>query len=224
MVSFSLLNAIDPTTIAFIVLLALLIVALLVVPMFTNKKRAKQTDELHRSLQPGDVVKTIGGVVGTIIEIRQVSPVDKEMIIETGVGDNKTTMVFDIQALYQVMSRSSTIVPAKDEAEVAEEEAAPEQNNEPAREVPPIVADRTSEPEVKEEPAVEKKEEVATEPAAEQSAVAEEAATEPEANDTVAEPEKAPAKVKAAAQKKPAQKSAGAKKSTANGGAKKSAK
>lgn len=213
MVSFSLLNAIDPTTIVFIVLLALLIVALLVVPMFTNKKRAKQTDELHRSLQPGDLIKTIGGVVGTIVEIRQISPVDKEMVIETGIGDRKTTMVFDIQALYQVMSRSSTIVPVKDEAETPEEEAAPEQNNEqPAREVPPIMADRTPEPEVKEEPVTEEPvAEVKEEAVAEQPAVAEEAAVEEKA----AEPEQTIVKAK------PAQKSAGAKKSTGNSGAKK---
>lgn len=110
MVSFSFLNAVDPTTIVFIVLLVVLIVALLVVPMFTNKKRAKQTEELHRSLQPGDLIKTVGGIIGTIKEIRQVSPVDREMVIETGEGDNKTTMVFDIQALYQVMSRNNTAI------------------------------------------------------------------------------------------------------------------
>ena len=115
MVKFSLLSAVDPTTWIFIVLLVLLIVALLVVPMFTNKKRAKQTDELHRSLKPGDMIKTIGGIVGTIVEIRQISPVDKEMVIETGVEGSKTTMVLDIQALYMVISRSSTIVPAEEE-------------------------------------------------------------------------------------------------------------
>ena len=210
MVSFSLLNAIDPTTIVFIVLLALLIVALLVVPMFTNKKRAKQTDELHRSLQPGDLVKTIGGIIGTIVEIRQISSEDKEMVIETGGGDNKTTMVFDIQALYQVMSRSSTIVPAKDEPEKTEPE--PEQNNEPAKEVPPIMADRVSAPEVKDESA-----------AAEQAAV-EEKAVEAEVKDVASEPAKVTAE-KPVSQKKPAQKSAaGAKKTTANSGAKKSKK
>ena len=123
MVNFSLLNAIDPTTIIFIVLLALLIVALLVVPMFTNKKRAKQTDELHRSLKPGDMIKTIGGIVGTIVEIRQISPVDKEMVIETGVEGSKTTMVLDIQALYMVISRSSTIVPAEEEQSETANEA-----------------------------------------------------------------------------------------------------
>ncbi len=104
------------TTWIFVGLLVLLIVALLVVPMFTNKKRAKQTNELHNSLRPGDVVKTVGGIIGTIVEIRQVSPTEKEMLIETGEGDNKMTMLLDIQALYQVMSRA-----AQPAAPVAEE-------------------------------------------------------------------------------------------------------
>lgn len=200
MVSFSFLNAIDPTTIVFIVLLALLVVALLVVPMFTNKKRARQTDELHRSLKPGDLIKTIGGIVGTIIEIRQISPVDKEMVIETGVGDNKTTMVVDIQALYMVMSRNSTIVPAKDEdasSETAEADAgadasvAPDDTVSP-KVVPDILADRVSEPVVNDEapaapapePVPEKEEQPVENVEAEQTAVAEEPAVEPVAKPT----------------------------------------
>ena len=126
--SVSFINAVDPTTIIFIVLLVVLIVALLVVPMFTNKKRAKQTEELHRSLRPGDVIKTVGGVIGTIKEIRQVSQYDKEMVIETGSGDNKTTMTFDIQALYQVMSRGDAPAAPADEdktEKLAAQEAAP---------------------------------------------------------------------------------------------------
>lgn len=97
----------NATTWIFVALLVVLVVVLLVVPMFTNKKRAKQTSELHNSLRPGDVIKTVGGIIGTIKEVRQVSPVDKEMVIETGDGDNKTTMVFDVQALYQIMSRAA---------------------------------------------------------------------------------------------------------------------
>lgn len=196
MVSFSLINAIDPTTIIFVVLLALLIIALLVVPMFTNKKRAKQTDELHRSLQPGDKIKTIGGIVGTIIEIRQVSPVDKEMVIETGVGDNKTTMVFDIQALYQIMSRSSTVVPAMNEKDAVEDPMA----DLPSREVPDIMADRKVEP--------------AEQPYAEQEAV------ESEKADAVESEQPAEAE-QAAAELETEQKSA-TKKPSANNGAKKS--
>ncbi|MDE6200892.1 MAG: preprotein translocase subunit YajC [Clostridiales bacterium] len=202
MVSFSLLNAIDPTTIIFIVLLALLIVALLIVPMFTNKKRARQTDELHRSLKPGDLIKTVGGVVGTIVEIRQISPVDKEMVIETGLEGSKTTMVFDIQALYQVMSRSSTIVPANDEPETEDEAANSEQpapeNNEPARVVPDILADRMAQAESADQPA--------------QDMVTDKQAEEPA---PVAEPEQA----KEQPAEKPAQKKAPVKKSS-NGGKK----
>lgn len=159
----------DPTTIIFIVLLVVLVIALLVVPMFTNKKRAKQTDELHRSLQPGDLIKTVGGIIGTIKEIRQISPTDREMIIETGEGDNKTTMTFDIQALYQVMSRSATAVAAKEELDLPDEE--PEKNaEEPKTEeqaprvVPDILADREAAEEKNEDvPAVEASETAAVE-------------------------------------------------------------
>ncbi len=94
------------TTYIFVGLLVVLVVVLLVVPMFTNKKRAKQTMDLHNSLMPGDVIKTVGGIIGTIKEIRQISPNDREMIIETGEGDNTSTMTFDIQALYQVLVRA----------------------------------------------------------------------------------------------------------------------
>lgn len=130
------------TTWIFVGLLVLLIVALLVIPMFTNKKRAKQTNELHNSLRPGDVVKTVGGIIGTIIEIRQVSPTEKEMLIETGEGDNKMTMLLDIQALYQVMSRAAQpAAPAADEKPV-----------EPAEAASPV-ADTESEPKVEAEQA-----------------------------------------------------------------------
>lgn len=205
MVSFSFLNAVDPTTIVFIVLLVVLIAALLIVPMFTNKKRAKQTEELHRSLQAGDLIKTVGGIIGTIKEIRQVSPVDREMVIETGDGDNKTTMVFDIQALYQVINRNSTVVPATEEAE--DKPTEPVENTEPAvvaeAEQPVKVEEKTETAVI--EPEKDEKVESAEEPAQEQAAVAE-----------TSEEENKPKAVKPA-QKKPvnsAKKSSGAKKTT----------
>lgn len=206
MVSFSLLNALDPTTIVFIVLLGILILGLFIVPPFTNRRAEKKFDKLHSSLQPGDVIETIGGIIGTVVEIRQVSPVDKEMVIETGIDDRKTTMVFDIQALYQVISRNSTIVPVKDESEAEADEAALDHKDESSKVVPEI----TAEPEVKEE--------VTIEPVAEQSAVAE----EPAIKDDV-EPEQANSTPEPAVQKKPEQKN-GAKKSKSNNGSKKNRK
>ncbi len=172
----------NTTTWIFVALLVVLVVVLLVVPMFTNKKRAKQTTELHNSLRPGDVIKTVGGIIGTIKEVREVSPSDKEMVIETGDGDNKTTMVFDIQALYQIVSRAAEPI-----APVAEPAVAPASDVENTD-----VA--TAEPEQKpdETPVAEEKTEIAAaEPAAETVAAEEEVKTEPVAEPAVAETEQA---------------------------------
>lgn len=92
------------TTIIMIVVLVVIVVAMLVIPMFTNKKKQKEVNEMHSKVVPGAVIKTIGGIIGTVVEIRQTSAVDREMVIETGIGDNKTTMVFDMQALYQIVT------------------------------------------------------------------------------------------------------------------------
>ncbi len=100
-----LLGKMEPQTIIMLVLLAIMVVVLIVLPMFTNKRRNKAINDLHSSLRPGDVIKTVGGIVGTIVEIKEISPVDKEMVVETGVGNNKATMVFDVQAVYQVLSK-----------------------------------------------------------------------------------------------------------------------
>ncbi|MCH5157680.1 MAG: preprotein translocase subunit YajC [Clostridiales bacterium] len=157
----------------FVALLVVLVVVLLVVPMFTNKKRAKEANELHNSLKPGDLIKTVGGVIGTIVEIRQVSPADKEMVIETGVGDNKTTMVFDIQALYQVLSHVESpeaAEPAEENAEeVSDTLAAPENEPEP-------IADTVETPVEAAAPAVEE-----TAAVAEDAPASEPVETEPEA-------------------------------------------
>ncbi len=66
------------------------------------------------------------------------------MVIETGDGDNKTTMVFDIQALYQIMSRSNTVVAAKEEDTQKETVPETEPVAEEPRVVPDIMADRVT--------------------------------------------------------------------------------
>lgn len=99
------LSASDATTWVLVGVMVVVVIALLVIPMFTQKRQAKRTNEMHNAIRPGDRIKTVGGIIGTVVEVRSVSPVDKEMVIETGEGDNKTTMVFDMQALYQVLSK-----------------------------------------------------------------------------------------------------------------------
>ena len=102
--------------IVMIVIVVLLLVALIVVPMISNKKRQKQVEELHNSISVGDTVKTVGGIVGKIVAINDVNAVDKEFVLETGLDGSKSTMVFDFNAIYQVMSKSAKAAEAKQEA------------------------------------------------------------------------------------------------------------
>lgn len=94
-----------------IVLLAVMVVVLIVLPMFTNKRRNKAVNELYSSIRPGDVIKTVGGIIGEVKEVKEITPVDKQMVIETGLDGKKTTMVFDIQAVYQVISKVDAPAP-----------------------------------------------------------------------------------------------------------------
>ena len=112
-------------TIIMVILLVVLVAVLIVLPMFTNKRRNKAINDLHSSLRPGDVIKTVGGIVCTIKEIKEISPVDKEMVVKTGVGDNKTTMGFDIQAVYQILHKVDApleILPEEPVTETAKSE------------------------------------------------------------------------------------------------------
>ena len=120
------------STIIMVVIVVLLLVALIVLPMITNKKRQKQGQELHNSIAVGDTVKTVGGIVGKIVAINDVNAVDKEFVLETGLDGSKSTMVFDFNAIYQVMSKSGKPAEAKKEevkpVEVAAEEKVEEKS------------------------------------------------------------------------------------------------
>ena len=149
----------------------------------TNKRRNKAINELHSSLRPGDVIKTVGGIVGKIVEVKEVSPVDKEMVVETGVGDSKCTMVFDVQAVYQVLSKvDAPVAPAT--PEIAESKPV----EEPTEEVPAA------------EPAPEVQEEA---PAAEEQKAEEAATTEPAETESAPSVAVTPGAAKTSAARKP---------------------
>ncbi len=146
-------------TVILIVLLVVMVIVLVFLPMIGNKQRAKTTAALHSSLGPGDVIKTVGGIVGVIKEINDISPVDKEMVVETGVGDNKSTMVFDIQAVYQVVKKvynppapEPVVAPATADSAVADTtEATPEPAVEEKVEEPAVAEPVVEEPALQDE-------------------------------------------------------------------------
>lgn len=143
-----------------IALLAVMVIVLIVLPMFTNKRRNKAVNELYSSIRPGDIIKTVGGIIGEVKEIKELTPTDKQMVIETGMDGNKTTMIFDIQAVYQVVSKANapaaepfaaetkTEAPAEPKAEEPVVENKAEESVEPKTEAVAVSADETAAAEV----------------------------------------------------------------------------
>lgn len=128
--------AITAQQIVLIVICVLLMVAILVLPMFTNKKRQKAVQEMHKSISVGDTVKTVGGIVGKIAEIHNVSDTEKEFVLSTGIEGNKSLLTFDFNAIYQVMSKAAPVASKKEVAPVEETPA----EAAPAEEAPAEVA------------------------------------------------------------------------------------
>ena len=127
-----------PTYIMFGIIAAILIV-FMVYNRRTQMKKQQETMDMLNAIQPGNKVKTIGGICGVVVEV---CPDDNTFILETGSeASGKSYVKFDKQAVYQ-----TDAVAKKEEMPVAEEPA-----SEP-------FAEETAEPEtqeVSEEPATE---------------------------------------------------------------------
>ena len=95
----------NPMGIVLIVVLVLLLAGVFIMPMFTNRKKNSQANDLYANLTPGCKIMTIGGIIGTIVEVNERSPVDKELLIETGAEGSKTTLWIDLKGVYQNLSK-----------------------------------------------------------------------------------------------------------------------
>ncbi len=97
----------DPTTtgggsvwsIVIMIALAVMMVLVFILPQSKQKKKAK---EMLSKMAVGDTLTTVGGIVGVIKEINDA---EGTLIIETGSGENKTTMKIIRGAVYQVASK-----------------------------------------------------------------------------------------------------------------------
>ena len=72
-----------------IIIYALIFVGIYFILIRPKSKKSKQEQELRNSLQIGDEITTIGGIVGRVIAIREEAD---EIVLET--GSEKTKMVF----------------------------------------------------------------------------------------------------------------------------------
>lgn len=109
--------------------LGVLIVLMLVVPMFTNRKRAKEYNDMISSIKVGDTIRTVGGIIGRITKINDKDGY-KTIIVETGAKGSKTTMELDMASVYTVLSSSAKKVEEPKQEEPKAEEKPAEQPEE----------------------------------------------------------------------------------------------
>lgn len=109
----------------YLILLGLVLV-MLIVPSISNKKRAKEYNEMIDAIGVGDTIRTVGGIIGRIVKINEKDGY-KTFILETGAKNSKTTMEFDMASIYTVInSKNKPAVqeksePAKVETQTVEE-------------------------------------------------------------------------------------------------------
>ncbi len=129
-------------------------IALIVLFMFWNRKSQKKREaEINATLdaiQPGNKVKTIGGICGVVVEL---CPDDGTFILETGSeASGKSYIKLDRKSVYQTDAVAKTEAPVEEAAEEAAETP---------------VEERVEAPVFEEEAPVEATEEPATEESAE---------------------------------------------------------
>lgn len=94
-----------------------------------NKKREKEAQDLINAVKPGNKVKTIGGVMGIVVEV---DPEDDTFVLETGSENSgKSYIKFMRQAIYEsdaVVEKSEDGKKSEEKTEEAAEEQPAEEN------------------------------------------------------------------------------------------------
>lgn len=101
------------------VVLGVLVVGMILLMIIPQRKQKKKAAEMMSKLAVGSVVTTIGGIVGEVVQLDEL-----HIWIETGTGDNKSTMQFLRQAIHSIAP-----APGSPEA-IAQEKAAEAAKNE----------------------------------------------------------------------------------------------
>ena len=82
------------------------VIAMMIYSFVTRKKQAKFAETQRESLVAGDVIETVGGIIGKIVTVNNNSG-EREFIIETGEEGRRTTLTVDAKALYRVISQQN---------------------------------------------------------------------------------------------------------------------
>lgn len=104
------------------VILIVMVLAMLILPYFTNKKRNKQYMDMLSSIKVGDLVKTAGGLIGRVTKITDKGEI-KTIILETGSKNEKSYMEFDINSVYCVLKSTKVEESKQEDVSVEVEES-----------------------------------------------------------------------------------------------------
>ena len=118
-------NNMGAGTIIIYVVLILVLLAMLIMPYFTQKKKNQEFAKMLNSIKVGDLVKTAGGIIGKVTKITDKGEI-KTVILETGSKTEKSYMEFDLSMIYCVLK--STKATAVEEKSEIEESAKVEEN------------------------------------------------------------------------------------------------
>ena len=107
-----------------------IIIVFMVINRRSQKKRQEETKNMLDAIQPGNKVKTIGGICGVVVEVCEE---DNTFILETGSEKSgKAYIKFDKQAVYQTDAVASKPEQKKSAKEDKQEEPAEEEKTEKA--------------------------------------------------------------------------------------------
>ena len=104
----------NASSIVIYVVLIVAMLALLIMPYFTQKKKSQEFAKMLEAMKVGDLVKTAGGIIGRITKITDKGDI-KTVILETGSKSEKSYMEFDMAMIYCVLK--STKVEETEEVE-----------------------------------------------------------------------------------------------------------
>ena len=122
-------------TIIIYAVLIVVLLAMLIMPYFTQKKKNQEFIKMLDAMKVGDLVKTAGGIIGKITKITDKGDI-KTVILETGSKTEKSYMEFDMSMIYCVLKSTKTEEVVETKEEVKEEvavEAKAEEKETPAK-------------------------------------------------------------------------------------------
>ena len=112
-------------TIIIYAVLIVVLLAMLIMPYFTQKKKNQEFIKMLDAMKVGDLVKTAGGIIGRITKITDKGDI-KTVILETGSKTEKSYMEFDMSMIYCVLksTKAEEVAEEKVETEAKEEVSA----------------------------------------------------------------------------------------------------